>query len=377
MKIVKHLLPVFLVVLAFLCVGCSHLDKTDVKEVITSELDLLKNLDAQATQEYVSYKELFPDAANDTELSDEIKEVFALFFQNFDYKILDIHVDKKNHAATASVRLSTLDARALAEDFAASRLKSEIEAAASASGDTEDFSNSMENYYLLLNRLLQKKEYKTVEENCTISLHQKEDVWKIDHSDSLENDLVGGLITYLSDPDILSPEATMKVYLKALKKMDLEKMDNFLGIESILTSEDTAKNAIASALVEQVHTNFNYKITSSTVNGYNASVETEITTFDSDSILDSYQKKLDAYLSSPDAVIDGSQKRYEKSYELLLETIEGNTDTTTASATFHLMNDGASWKLEDASTELGNAIFGTLVTSPVENSGDDSSQNEE
>lgn len=363
MKIVKRLLPVFLFVLIVLLGGCYPMGKSDVKEVITSELDLLKNLDSEKTQEYVSYKELFP-AAKDMELSAEVKEVFSLFFRNFDYKIQEIQIDRKQKTASASVKLSTLDAKSLAEDFAALKLKTEIEAAASSTS-TEDFSDSMDDNYCLLNRLLKKNKYETVEEVCTMTLHYKNDVWKIEHSNSLENDLVGGLITYLADPDILSPEETMKVYLKTLKKMELEEMNNFLGIESLLTSGDTARSAIASALVEQVHTNFNYKITESTVNGYTASVETEITTFDSDSILDTYREKLNDYLASADAVIDGSEKRYLKSYELLLEAIEKNEDTITASAVFHLVNDGASWKLKDASTELGNAIFGMLVTSPV------------
>ncbi len=363
MKIVKRFLPAFLFVLILLMAGCSPMGKSDVKEVITRELDLLKNLDSEKTQEYVSYKELFP-AAKDMELSAEVKEVFSLFFRNFDYKIQEIHIDKKQKTASAFVKLSTLDARSLAEDFEALRLKTEIEAAASSSENADSS-------YHLLNQLLKKNKYETVDEVCTMTLHYKNDVWKIDHSNSLENDLVGGLITYLADPDILSPEETMKVYLKTLKKMDLEEMNNFLGIESLLTSGDTARSAIASALVEQVHTNFNYKITEATVNGYTASVEAEITTFDSDSILDAYHEKLNNYLASADAVIDGSEKRYLKSYELLLETIEENEDTITASAAFHLVNDGASWKLKDASTELGNAIFGTLVTSPVSEEGEE------
>ena len=44
---------------------------------------------------------------------------------------------------------------------------------------------------------------------------------------------------------------------------------------------------------------------------------------------------------------------------------EGFRATITATATFHLINDGASWKLENAGTELSNAIFGTLTASPV------------
>lgn len=97
MKITKRLmilLPILLFILAATFAGCAHKDKSEVKETITSELDLLKNLDSETTQKYISYKELFPDATESTELSDEIEEVFSLFFQDFDYKILDISVDK-------------------------------------------------------------------------------------------------------------------------------------------------------------------------------------------------------------------------------------------------------------------------------------------
>ena len=34
--------------------------------------------------------------------------------------------------------------------------------------------------------------------------------------------------------------------------------------------------------------------------------------------------------------------------------------------TFHLVNDGVSWKLVDNSLELGNAILGTLTQAPSE-----------
>ena len=95
MKIAKGLLPFLLIILAVITVtGCSHTDKTDVEGVITNELDLLKNLDTDTTRKYVSYKELFPDATEDTELSKEVKEVFSLFFKDFNYKILTINVDK-------------------------------------------------------------------------------------------------------------------------------------------------------------------------------------------------------------------------------------------------------------------------------------------
>lgn len=370
MKIVKGLAPFLLLVFAVsMIIGCSHSEKADVKGVITNELDLLKNLDSDTVQKYISYKELFPDATEKIELSREVEEVFSLFFQDFDYKILRIKVDKDKKEASASLKLTTIDAKALAKDYTVSHLKDAIlNAADSASHNTEEQSDSMEDRYLILNELLKDHTYKTVETDCTLTLQNngtdKED-WEIRRSHDLENSLVGGLITYLSDSDLLTPEETLTVYLNTLKTMDQDQMSNYLGLESLLTTSDSAKNSIASALVEQMHKTFDFKITDSDVESYHAVIQTEITTFDSDAILKAYQEELDEYLASPDAVIDGPQKRYNHSLELLLHNIEKNTGTLTHPAVFVLTNDGASWKLQDDGHSIGAGIFGNLSVTPL------------
>ena len=381
MKIAKNLVAFLVFILAVVCLGgCSHIDKTDVKTVISNELNLLKNLDSDTTQKYVSYKELFPDATKETELSKEVKEVFSLFFQDFDYQILDIDVDENKKEATAKIELTTIDAQALASDYAEASLKSAVLAAASSdSDDTEQQTDSLEDRYLILDDLLKQNHYGTVEKECTIKLTDKgtsKQEWEIIRTHSLENDLVGGLMTYLSDSDLITPEKTLAVYLDTLKTMDLDQMGNYLGLESLLNTSDSAKNSIASALVEQVHKTLDYKITNCDIQSYKATVDAEITTFDSASIITKYQKDLDNYLASADAVIDGASKRYEHSLELLLNCIENNTDTVTSSVTFHLVNDGASWKLEDNSSTIGNAIFGTLSTTPVPDKNDSISDSE-
>lgn len=370
MKIVKGLAPFLLLVFAVsMIIGCSHSEKADVKGVITNELDLLKNLDSDTVQKYISYKELFPDATEKIELSREVEEVFSLFFQDFDYKILRIKVDKDKKEASASLKLTTIDAKALAKDYTVSHLKDAIlNAADSASHNTEEQSDSMEDRYLILNELLKDHTYKTVETDCTLTLQNngtdRED-WEIRRSHDLENSLVGGLITYLSDSDLLTPEETLTVYLNTLKTMDQDQMSNYLGLESLLTTSDSAKNSIASALVEQMHKTFDFKITDSDIESYHAVIQTEITTFDSDAILKAYQKELDEYLASPDAVIDGPQKRYNHSLELLLHNIEKNTGTLTHPAVFVLTNDGASWKLQDDGHSIGAGIFGNLSVTPL------------
>ena len=368
MKTVKHLLAFLMIILlsVFLC-SCSQSAKAHAEKAIKKDLDLLKNLDSETTMQYISYQELFPDSDDSTKLSADIKEVFSLFFQNFDYKILDISVDSDEKNASAQLKLTTLDAETLASDFVSASLQEEI--LETASGKENDNGNSLEQRYLLLYKLLKNNTYSSVERNTSIQLNNlgssSEPDWEITHSSSLENDLVGGLITYLSDPDLVPPAETLTVYLKTLQEMDVKQMANYLGLDSILNTSDSAKNAIASALMEQFHSCFNYKISSTSVSGYLAEVDAELTTFDSNSILTQYEKELNTYLASADAVIDGSQKRYNKSHELLLDSIRNNQATITATATFHLTNDGASWKLENAGTELGNAIFGTLTASPV------------
>ena len=368
MKTVKHLLAFLMIILlsVFLC-SCSQSAKAHAEKAIKKDLDLLKNLDSETTMQYISYQELFPDSDDSTKLSADIKEVFSLFFQNFDYKILDISVDSDEKNASAQLKLTTLDAEALASDFVSASLQEEI--LETASGKENDNGNSLEQRYLLLYKLLKNNTYSSVERNTSIQLNNlgssSEPDWEITHSSSLENDLVGGLITYLSDPDLVPPAETLTVYLKTLQEMDVKQMANYLGLDSILNTSDSAKNAIASALMEQFHSCFNYKISSTSVSGYLAEVDAELTTFDSNSILTQYEKELNTYLASADAVIDGSQKSYNKSHELLLDSIRNNQATITATATFHLTNDGASWKLENAGTELGNAIFGTLTASPV------------
>ena len=368
MKTVKHLLAFLMIILlsVFLC-SCSQSAKAHAEKAIKKDLDLLKNLDSETTMQYISYQELFPDSDDSTKLSADIKEVFSLFFQNFDYKILGISVDSDEKNASAQLKLTTLDAEALASDFVSASLQEEI--LETASGKENDNGNSLEQRYLLLYKLLKNNTYSSAERNTSIQLNNlgssSEPDWEITHSSSLENDLVGGLITYLSDPDLVPPAETLTVYLKTLQEMDVKQMANYLGLDSILNTSDSAKNAIASALMEQFHSCFNYKISSTSVSGYLAEVDAELTTFDSNSILTQYEKELNTYLASADAVIDGSQKRYNKSHELLLDSIRNNQATITATATFHLTNDGASWKLENAGTELGNAIFGTLTASSV------------
>ena len=368
---VRKFFPILFFLILLLLAGCNASAKADVKKAVSEELDLLKDLDPDTTQEYISYQDLFSDAAPSSSLSPEIEEVFSLFFKNFDYKIMEVDVDKKAEQASASVRLTTIDAKSLAKDFTSAHLKEEIlKNAGSGSKKTA----SQEEHYLLLGNLLKEKEYEKVESNVTIQLVQQEDDWVILKDTALENALVGGLLTYLSNPEILTPSETVSVYMKTLKEMDADQMNAYLNLTSVLNSEDEDEKAIASALVDQMHKCFNYEVVEESDQGYTSQVTVAVTSFDSASILDRYQTQLDEYLATADAVIEGSEGRQAKSQELLLDAINSNEATATTEVVLNLTNDGVDWNV-DLGNEIGKALFGNLSSDTA--SSDEDSQEED
>ena len=257
MNINKHLILLFSVLFFLFAVsvssGCFRKNESDVKSVVRNELDQLKNLDSETTQKYIPYTELFPDATENTDLTDEINKTFSLFFRKFNYKISDVIVGTTNHSATVSVKLTTIDSKVLARDFKAELLRTQItESAQAQKGNIKDSSRSLEAHYLILNHLLNTNDYDTAETDCNIQLvntgNDKKEKWKIQRTNSLEDDLVGGLIADLADPDILSPEDTLSIYLDTLKQMDLTQISSYLGVVSIMNTSDAAKNSIGSQM---------------------------------------------------------------------------------------------------------------------------------
>lgn len=364
MKKTKYLLLLLLFIFILLLSRCSS-EKRAIKKAIADELNLLKKLDTETAMKYVSWQDLFPDIPENSENLEKIKELFALFFKDFDYKIQDIQIDKSKNTANATLLLYVMDGKSLAKDFALEKLMQEIKLSAQHnSTESIDVFLSEEKLYLLLYHLLKENEYGQIEITSKIQLEkdsQKEGTWTILRTASFEDDLVGGLVTFFSDVEILSPEETLSGYLNSITEMNIEEMIHYLDIESIINTSDNQKNKIASALVQQMHQHFQYQILSVSREGTAASVETQITTFDTAAILDSFQKQWETYLSTPEAVMEGEETRYQKSYEILLESIQNNTATIQLHTTFQLFHDGMSWQLDDTQHDLGNAIFGNAV----------------
>lgn len=340
--------------------GCSLTgnSKTLIKQTLTRELDSLKQPNPEEAQKYISFTEIFSDTSEDIELSPELEEIFPLFFEDFDYEIADIQISSDTHAS-AQVTLTTIDAPALARDFAAAKLKNNILSAARK--ESSKASPSLEDDFLLLGELMKDTNYAPISSSCTIELQKENDAWELVKNQALENQLIGGLLACLADSDILPPGDTVQVYLDTFCSMDDALMASFLSIDELTEADSTEENSIANAIISQIHKVFQYEIQEVKEDGYQAEVMVSFMTFDIDTILNSYQAEMDVYLASADAVIDGAEKRQQKSRALLVEAIQNNEALVSNTLVIPLIDNGILWEIQMDDKSLENALFGDLA----------------
>ena len=361
MKPVWAIIPVILLTTGLSCGGCVNSSEKEAENEIRKELDLLRELDYETARKYFSPDNPLQDPSGGEETQEDLSSVASLFFRNFDYEISDIQADKKSGTASVILQLKTLDVQSLARDYAAACLKAGMMDRVSKTQDSQDSSHSdVRDSYEILNRLLKENEYKTLENTCRAHLVMENGAWNLLRTESLENSLTGGLMTALSDADILSPDETLSIILDTLKEMDEEDLAEYLALSSLYPEEGSSKE-LTQALIHVMKNSLDYKILDVKTNGYQSDVTVELTTFDSDRILESFQKQADEYLATPDAVIDGESVRAEKLMDILISCIENNTRLVQNKTVFHMVNDGVSWKLSDENQQLGNAVFGSLL----------------
>ena len=361
MKPCRFMAMVLILLAGILSTACTFSEKKKIRTCIEQELDPLTHLDGESVRTGLSRLDFFREAGSGLQDSAEIQEAFVLYYKDFSYKIHKISLSEKGDSASVLVGLRTPDGRALAKDYLSARLRKELFQAAAPSGMGAATSLSVAERYLLLDSLLKNNSYELIDGICTITLQRKESGWVILRTPALENDLTGGLVRFLADPMLLSPGETLLVYLDSIDSMDTETLSAFLGLDSLFGEEDQEEALIARSLEDQIHRCFASALSGESRNGYHAQVTASIRSFDSDAIIAAYEEKVDAYLASPEAVIDGPETRRDRVRALLTEAIRENTCTVERKTVFSMINDGASWKPEDAGKQLGEAIFGSMA----------------
>lgn len=328
----------------------------DPSKVVRHELASITDPKTSSVSSFLKADDVFPSASNTQVLSTEVASVFSSFFHNFSYKIQDVRFTDNTHASV-TVSIKTLDGKSIAREYSRQVMIKQIQN--SASPASVDF--SLEDCYLLLGNVLQEKDLPTVTSSYTITLTKSGKNWSIDSPKSLSAAVTGNFASYVSDASLFSPSEVIAIHLDTLKKFDTEQLNRYLALDSLFTAQDASTRSIIKSIAQKLHTCLDYSITTEEIsdNGVDASISLDLTSCDFSPVLTSYQEQYTAYLSSSQALEDGTAGRQAYASQLLCECIDANTSTITTPVTLQLTNDGNNWRIAQ-SDEMTSALLGNI-----------------
>lgn len=326
----------------------------DPVKVVRHELSSLSQQKESAITKVLDVHDVFPSADSEQTLSSDVTSVFADFFRNFSYQIKDC--TQQGDSASVTVSLTTPDGEALAKEYSRQVMIKQIQN--SASPASVDF--SLEDCYLLLGNVLKNNDFPNITSDYTVTLSRSGKIWSIDSPKSLSAVVTGNFSTYVADASLFSPSEVIAIHLDTLKAFDTEQLNRYLALDSLFPSEEASSRSIVKAIASQLLNCLDYSITSENLSDdASASVDLELTSCDFSSIVTSYQEQYTAYLTSSQALEDGTEGRQTHAIDLLTDCITTNTQTITTPVTIHLTNDGNNWRIPQ-SDEITTALLGNL-----------------
>ena len=353
-KKILYRLSFFLFLCSFCAVilsGCSA-NKNSPKGVVRKELNLIKNLDEETIESFSSYKIFSESESLPAEIRQSALEAMKLFFQNFSYKIEDTNITEDQAVVTVSI--TNIDARTLANDLCRAIIADSLNHPAKAEQSSVAF------YSDLLKYLLTQNQYELKTTTLEIPLEKIDGIWTIISSAKLEDGLVGGLSSYMMDPDIVSAQELVEINLKHFQDMTPDQFLSYFGIDDIFSTSSSTADEIDLAFASQILDHLTYQIVSSNQTDSSAEVLVDITNLDLYSVLDSYKVALLAYAETADPILATEQERNEKTALLLLESLQETDEVTTNTLSIQLKNTGLIWEIQNTS-ELTEAILGNIT----------------
>lgn len=349
----KHgimLLSVLLMTFAFLSLsGCSS--DTSAEGIVKTELNLIQKLDEETISSFVSYEDMMHTQSASTDIGSETTEAVQLFFENFDYKILSSSSTDKT--ATVNVQITNVDAKALAKDLCRTVIARTV-----TPGSAKELS-SMSSYFTLLRDILKENTYEMVTTTAHFELVNSENGWSIQASEALEDELVGGFISYLHDENLIPPEEVVSLTLDALKSLTPDGWVAYLGMEDIFETYNQLGANIDLALARQISEHFDYTVKEARVTESEAQVDVEVVSLDLEKVLSVYLDELLDYASTTEAVRATDSELSDKTSQLLLDCLNQNSDVISQTVTLNLINNGYNWEIQLDDT-FTNALLGNL-----------------
>lgn len=335
MKTLCRIIPVLLA-----CLFLGGCGQSSPERLVKKELESIKKLDQETIENFISYEDITKNQTLQTDVGVESVEAVKLFFQNFSYKIKSSKTE--DDSAYVSVEITNLDAKALAKDLCLTLLTRSLDP-----GSSEDYPLSINDYFSVLGTLLKEKTYDTVTTDAHFELVHLENGWSIQSSENLEDELVGGLITYLNDPFLLTPEENARAVLDMMKGFTANDWSAYLDLNDIFATGSEYYQEVDQSLASQIASCFDYTIVSAETdeNGTDATVDVTVTSLDLSSVLDSFREKLVEYASTTESLRDSYTEQTNQTALYLKEALDENQASADFSTTITFHNDGSSWEM--------------------------------
>lgn len=338
-------------------------------QAVLQELEQIRELDEDTIASFISYENLINSNLASGEIGSDAAEAVSLFFQDFSYRIQEETINGDN--ATVAVQITNIDAKALARDLCTEILKQSVEIY--PEDNTESTTND---YYCLLRDTLAANTYDTAVTTAYFHLQKTDDIWTILSDSDLENELVGGFITYMNDPYILSASEVLEIHLEALRELSADEWMDYLEVEDIFATCNTEYySLIDEAYIRQLTDAFDCEILRCTENGSSAEAVIRVTSVDMTSVLEVYKKALLAYAGTTQSIRDNSVVFSNETSRMLLEALQENTATTSIDVTITFSNNGSTWEIY-FDNEFTDALMGgmTAAIEAFSSSGEDTQE---
>lgn len=328
--------------------GCGY---AGPEKAVRRELDYIQKLDEDSISSFFSYENFPLNSDQSSGTGSDTTEAIRLFFENFKYHIDSSTQSQNGTEATVNVSLTNLDAQELAKDLCREIYR-----------DSLSYSHSdydIHSAFSLMKECLERNDYPEKTTTATIHLTSENDLWTIDSTPELEDDLTGGLVSYLSDPYLLSPEDILDLTLAPFKDFTAEDWQSYLEISDVFAVGTDQADTIDQLLFQQIAAFFDYQITDVVQDGDDAKVTVNITSLDLNTVIESCLGPLRDYGTSTESIRASSEEFNRKTGEILITALEDNVSSTVTQITVLLHNDGHTWD-PVLDTSFTDALLGNL-----------------
>ncbi len=321
-------------------------------QTVQYELDLIQDLDSETIQSFISYENLMNSRLSTGDINEESTEAVNLFFKNFQYEILNEEID--GDEAVVTVQIKNINTRELAHDLCREILKDSV----AIFPDQDETTTS--DYYRLLYNELKDNSYDLVLSSAYFHLRKDQNGWTILPDENLEDELVGGFISYMNDPYILSAEEALEIHLDALRDLNADEWMRYLSVEDVFDTYNTEYYAlIDEEYIHQLAADFDYEIKSCVESGNTAEAVVCLTSVNMPEVLTQYKSYLVDYAGTAQSYEDSSAAVSNEMSRLLLDALKENSGTLSTDVTLQFSNNGSTWEIYYDS-DFTNALMGDM-----------------